>query len=223
MAEFAVYTSQYGPVRVDWNDGAVTGLRIVTQADNAADGPGEPTELTDLAFHELERYFAGNLRQFTVPIAFTYGTPFQQAVWRALLQIPYGETRTYAQIAEAVGRPKAVRAVGSANNRNPILFIVPCHRVIGANGNLVGYAYGVEMKRTLLQLEQRVAQAGARVSAWWLERSGVPAQATFCSCVPRLWPIQQIPAPPPPHKSMFRPLTASCAPDARAVHVSPPI
>lgn len=80
-------------------------------------------------------------------------------MWRALLQIPYGETRTYAQIAEAVGRPKAVRAVGSANNRNPILFIVPCHRVIGANGNLVGYAYGVEMKRTLLQLEQRVAQA----------------------------------------------------------------
>lgn len=153
MAGFAVYTSQYGPVRVDWNDGAVTGLRIVTQADNTADGPGEPTELTDLAFHELERYFAGNLRQFTVPIAFTYGTPFQQAVWRALLQIPYGETRTYAQIAEAVGRPKAVRAVGSANNRNPILFIVPCHRVIGANGNLVGYAYGVEMKRELLRLE----------------------------------------------------------------------
>ena len=159
MAGFAVYTSQYGPVRVDWSDGAVTGLRIVTQADNAADGPGEPTELTDLAFHELGRYFAGDLRQFTTPIAFTYGTPFQQAVWRALLQIPYGETRTYAQIAEAVGRPKAVRAVGSANNRNPILFIVPCHRVIGANGNLVGYAYGVEMKRALLQLEQRVAQA----------------------------------------------------------------
>lgn len=112
MAEFAVYTSQYGPVRVDWNDGAVTGLRIVTQADNAADGPGEPTELTDLAFHELERYFAGNLRQFTVPIAFTYGTPFQQAVWRALLQIPYGETRTYAQIAEAVaGRRRCARWV----------------------------------------------------------------------------------------------------------------
>ena len=103
MEGFAVYTSQYGPVRVDWNDGAVTGLRIVTQADNTADGPGEPTELTDLAFHELERYFAGDLRQFTTPIAFTYGTPFQQAVWRALLQIPYGETRTYAQIAEAVG------------------------------------------------------------------------------------------------------------------------
>ena len=101
MAGFAVYTSQYGPIRVDWNDGAITGLRIVTQSDNAADGPGEPTELTDLAFHELERYFAGDLRQFTVPIAFTYGTPFQQAVWRALLQIPYGETRTYAQIAEA--------------------------------------------------------------------------------------------------------------------------
>lgn len=159
MQGFATYTSEYGPVRIDWQDGAVTGLHIVTRDDNAADGAGEPTELTDLAFHELEQYFAGALREFTAPIAFTFGTPFQQSVWRALLRIPYGETRTYAQIAEEVGKPKAVRAVGSANNRNPILFIVPCHRVIGANGNLVGYAYGIEMKRTLLQLERRVARA----------------------------------------------------------------
>ena len=155
MQGFATYASEYGPVRVDWQDDAVVRLRIIPQADYDADGAGETTGLTDETFRELAQYFAGELRRFTVPIAFASGTPFQQAVWRALLQIPYGETRTYAQIAEAVGHPKAVRAVGSANNRNPIPFIVPCHRVVGANGNLVGYAYGVEMKRSLLQREMR--------------------------------------------------------------------
>ena len=112
MQGFATYASEYGPVRVDWQDDAVVRLRIIPQADYDADGAGETTGLTDETFRELEQYFAGELRRFTVPIAFTYGTPFQQAVWRALLQIPYGETRTYAQIAEAVGHPKAVRAVG---------------------------------------------------------------------------------------------------------------
>ena len=131
MQGFATYASEYGPVRVDWQDDAVVRLRIIPQADYDADGAGETTGLTDETFRELEQYFAGELRRFTVPIAFASGTPFQQAVWRALLQIPYGETRTYAQIAEAVGHPKAVRAVGSANNRNPIPFIVPCHRVVG--------------------------------------------------------------------------------------------
>ena len=144
MQGFATYASEYGPVRVDWQDDAVVRLRIIPQADYDADGAGETTGLTDETFRELEQYFAGELRRFTVPIAFASGTPFQQAVWR-----------TYAQIAEAVGHPKAVRAVGSANNRNPIPFIVPCHRVVGANGNLVGYAYGVEMKRSLLQMEMR--------------------------------------------------------------------
>ena len=132
MQGFATYASEYGPVRVDWQDDAVVRLRIIPQADYDADGAGETTGRTDETFREREQYFAGELRRFTVPIAFASGTPFQQAVWRALLQIPYGETRTYAQIAEAVGHPKAVRAVGSANNRNPIPFIVPCHRVVEA-------------------------------------------------------------------------------------------
>ena len=153
MAGFAVYTSQYGPVRVDWNDGAVTGLRIVTQADNAADGPGEPTGLTDLAFHELERYFAGDLRQFTTPIAFTYGTPFQQAVWQALLRIPTGRTTSYGALGRQIHKPSAVRAVGAAVGRNPISVIVPCHRVLGADGSLTGYAGGLERKTALLTLE----------------------------------------------------------------------
>lgn len=159
MQGFATYMGTYGPVRIDWRDDAVTGLRIVTRDDHEHDGDGTPTTLTDRTFDELERYFAGELREFTVPVAFTFGTPFQRAVWHALQQIPYGQTRTYAQIAQAVGQPKAVRAVGSANNRNPIPFIVPCHRVIGANGNLVGYAYGVEMKRALLLMEMRAPEA----------------------------------------------------------------
>ena len=159
MQGFATYMGTYGPVRIDWQDDAVTGLHIVTRDDHELDGDGARTELTDRTFDELERYFAGALREFTVPVAFTFGTPFQHAVWHALQQIPYGQTRTYAQIAQAVGRPKAVRAVGSANNRNPIPFIVPCHRVVGANGNLVGYAYGVEMKRSLLLMEMRAIEA----------------------------------------------------------------
>ena len=159
MQGFATYMGTYGPVRIDWQEDEVTGLHIVTHEANEHDGDGEPTTLTDRTFDELERYFAGELREFTVPIAFTFGTPFQRTVWHALRQIPYGQTRTYAQIAQAVGRPKAVRAVGSANNRNPLPFIVPCHRVVGANGNLVGYAYGVEMKRALLLMEMRAVEA----------------------------------------------------------------
>lgn len=155
MQGFATYTSQYGPLRLDWADDAIVGLRIVTQADHEQDGPGEATALTDDAFDQLERYFAGTLRQFTVPIAFIFGTPFQRAVWQALREIPYGETRTYGQVAQAVGRPKAVRAVGSANNRNPLPILVPCHRVVGSGGAMVGYAYGVEMKRALLQMEMQ--------------------------------------------------------------------
>ena len=89
---------------------------------------------------------------FTFPIALK-GTPFQTAVWQALLEIPYGQTRTYGQIAAAVGNPKASRAVGMANNRNPLCIIVPCHRVIGSNHSLTGYAYGLPMKQYLLSLE----------------------------------------------------------------------
>ena len=158
MQGFATYASEYGPVRVDWQDDAVVRLRIIPQADYDADGAGETTGLTDETFRELEQYFAGELRRFTVPIAFASGTPVPAGrMARIAADSRTGETRTYAQIAEAVGHPKAVRAVGSANNRNPIPFIVPCHRVVGANGNLVGYAYGVEMKRSLLQMEMRTS------------------------------------------------------------------
>ena len=101
---------------------------------------------------ELEEYFAGKRREFTFPLDLR-GTDFQLACWRALLAIPYGETRSYAAIARAVGKPNAFRAVGMANNRNPIAIVVPCHRVIASDGTLCGYGGGLDVKRKLLELE----------------------------------------------------------------------
>ena len=101
---------------------------------------------------ELEEYFAGTRRQFTFALDLR-GTDFQLACWRALLAIPYGETRSYADIARAVGRPQGFRAVGMANNRNPVAIVVPCHRVIASDGTLCGYGGGLDLKRKLLELE----------------------------------------------------------------------
>jgi O-6-methylguanine DNA methyltransferase len=105
---------------------------------------------------ELEAYAQGELREFTVPLDLR-GPPFQRAVWRALLKIPYGETRSYAAIAQAVGKPGAFRAVGGANHSNPIPIVVPCHRVIGSDGRLVGYGGGLDLKKALLEHERRHA------------------------------------------------------------------
>lgn len=104
---------------------------------------------------ELDAYFAGDLRQFSVPLDLR-GTDFQRQVWQLLQGIPYGETRSYGQIASALGRPTASRAVGRANGTNPVAIIVPCHRVIGANGELVGYGGGLDRKQALLDLEAKV-------------------------------------------------------------------
>lgn len=101
---------------------------------------------------QLDEYFSGKRKQFTFPLDLR-GTDFQVACWQALLAIPYGETRTYADIARAVGRPQGFRAVGMANNRNPIAIVVPCHRVIASDGTLCGYGGGLEIKRKLLELE----------------------------------------------------------------------
>src|SRR5262249_41921343 len=105
---------------------------------------------------ELARYFAGTLRAFTLARA-AEGTPFQRRVWDELVRIPYGETISYAELARRIGEPRAVRAVGRANGASPIAIVVPCHRVIGADGTLTGYAGGLEMKRALLALESRVS------------------------------------------------------------------
>lgn len=114
--------------------------------------PEGKTPLTDQAVAELDRYFCGEEKNFTVPLS-PHGTQFQLAVWKALREIPYGQTRTYGEIAAAVGRPKAARAVGMANHDNPLLIFTPCHRVVGKNGALTGFACGLEVKRRLLELE----------------------------------------------------------------------
>lgn len=113
----------------------------------------ESTPLLETAARQLEEYFQGKRTEFSLPLS-PKGSAFQQKVWNALCTIPYGETRSYKQIAEQIGSPKACRAVGMANNRNPIMIVIPCHRVIGTNGSLTGYAGGMEMKEKLLALEQ---------------------------------------------------------------------
>lgn len=113
----------------------------------------EETELLREAKRQLAEYFAGNRRQFELPLSL-YGTAFQVEDWLALCTIPYGETRSYRQIAEQIGRPKAFRAVGMANHNNPVSIIVPCHRVIGSDGSLVGYGGGLDIKKYLLNLEE---------------------------------------------------------------------
>lgn len=111
-----------------------------------------PTPLLRRAWNQLAEYFAGRRKEFDLPLA-PEGTPFQHTVWKKLLDIPYGATATYGEIAAATGNPKASRAVGSANGRNPICIIIPCHRVIGSGGKLTGYAFGLERKTFLLELE----------------------------------------------------------------------
>lgn len=116
--------------------------------------PQHKNELTDLVFRELSEYLSGDRQAFTFPILLR-GTDFQRKVWKALCEIPYGETRSYKEIAEAVGSPRAYRAVGGANNKNPVAIAVPCHRVIGSDGGLVGYGLGTNLKEKLLKIERR--------------------------------------------------------------------
>ena len=118
------------------------------------DSPGKIAPYID----QLEEYFNGNRREFTFPLDLR-GTDFQLACWRALLAIPYGETRSYADVARAVGNANAFRAVGMANNRNPIAIVVPCHRVIASNGTLCGYGGGLDVKQKLLELEGALSRS----------------------------------------------------------------
>ncbi len=120
------------------------------RCDCREDSPADP--LLAEAFRQLDEYFAGTRRAFDLPLK-PAGTPFQLRVWEALRRIPYGKTASYGEIAAAVGCPGGSRAVGMANNRNPIAIFIPCHRVIGADGKLVGYASGLDTKRRLLDLE----------------------------------------------------------------------
>jgi len=142
------YETILGPVTFVEEDGAL--LAISTH--RSFEGMVQETGLIKEAHLQFSEYLKGERKEFDIPFRMK-GTKFQKQVWTALCEIPYGETRSYKQIAEAIGNPKAVRAVGMANNRNPLLVVVPCHRVIGANGQLVGYAGGLDKKEFLLRLE----------------------------------------------------------------------
>lgn len=149
MKQTALYHSPVGLIQLDYEDGKVTALKKA--GPNTKTDP--PSELSKLVFEQLDEYFAGTRTEFSFPYSLK-GTPFQEKVWSVLQTIPYGETRSYKDIAEAIGQPKAFRAVGMANNANPIFIAIPCHRVIGSNGSLIGYGGGLEMKKALLDHEK---------------------------------------------------------------------
>jgi methylated-DNA-[protein]-cysteine S-methyltransferase len=136
-----------GPLRLSAEGGRLSRVEFAASAEARS---GEAVLLEAEA--QLGAYFAGGLRRFELPLA-PRGTDFQLSVWDALLEVPYGATTTYSELAAAIGRPSACRAVGAANGRNPLAVIVPCHRVIGAAGALTGYGGGLERKRVLLALE----------------------------------------------------------------------
>ncbi len=143
------FLSPAGPLTLVERDGALVGLRFEAEEDT------DPSPLLLRAREELEEYFAGRRREFDLPLS-PHGTPFQRQVWQALRTIPYGSTCTYGQLAAAVGNPRAARAVGMANHRNPLPILIPCHRVIGSTGSLTGYAGGLERKRLLLSIEEPI-------------------------------------------------------------------
>ncbi|CAL9575391.1 Methylated-DNA--protein-cysteine methyltransferase [Streptomyces sp. enrichment culture] len=158
MKRHTVTDSPYGPLTLVADDGVLCGLYMTGQRHRPPEesfGPRDDT-LFGEAEEQLKAYFAGELREFTVPLRLT-GTPFQRLVWEELRRIPYGETRTYGRLATALGSAAASRAVGLANGRNPVGIIVPCHRVIGANGGLTGYGGGLERKQRLLDFERGAA------------------------------------------------------------------
>jgi len=148
---YYTYESPYGIITIESDANAITSIK--TESNVKPKGKKTADKLTDKAAKQLEEYFTGKRKTFDIPLN-PSGTPFQLSVWKALEAIPYGETRSYKEIAEAIGNPNACRAVGLANNRNPIWIIIPCHRVIGANGALTGYGGGLDMKQELLSLEK---------------------------------------------------------------------
>lgn len=143
------YQTAIGSLTFCEEEGNITVISSLYQPET---GEEKETETIRRAYAQIKEYLDGNRKTFDLPLA-PKGTKFQKQVWQALSDIPYGQTRTYKEIAVAVGNPKAVRAVGMANNRNPLIVVVPCHRVIGSDGKMIGYAAGVDKKEFLLRLE----------------------------------------------------------------------
>ncbi len=150
MRGYAIYNSNLGLIKIGYEEDVVVYLKKINEEPLDY---GDKTSFTDMVFNEVNEYFNGLRKEFTFKYKLV-GTEFQKRVWDALLTIPYGKTKTYKEIAILVGNQKASRAVGLANNKNPITIVVPCHRVIGVNKKLVGYAGGLEMKQYLLEMER---------------------------------------------------------------------
>ncbi len=148
MKGYAIYKSNLGLIKIGYENDAVVYLKKINKLEKE-----NKTKFTDEVFKQIEEYFNGKRKKFTFKYELK-GTEFQKKVWQSLLEIPYGETRTYKEIAQEVGNEKASRAVGMANNKNPITLVIPCHRVIGTNKKLIGYIGGLEMKKYLLDMEK---------------------------------------------------------------------
>ena len=148
MTTYAFYKSPFGLLKIGIADEKVILVGIVSKQDE----PNQPTALSAEVYRQLQEYFAGKRTVFTVPYALN-GTSFQQAVWTQIAKIPYGQTVTYKDIAQAIDKPRAFQATGRAVGANPLAILIPCHRVVGSNGELTGYAFGLEMKKALLNLE----------------------------------------------------------------------
>ena len=168
MASHVVLDSPIGPLTLVATDGALSGLYMEMQRHRPPEetfgAPADPdTEPFATVAAQLTAYFAGELTEFDVPLTLR-GTPFQQRVWAALTEIPYGETTTYGELAVEIGNPSASRAVGLANGRNPVGVIVPCHRVVGSTGSLTGYGGGLDRKRRLLDFERETRVGAGRTT-----------------------------------------------------------
>ncbi len=151
MINYFCYDTEIGRIKISEKDEKIIGLVFSDyKKENEIE---KETELIKKAYTQLEEYLSGKRTEFDIEIEMI-GTEFQKKVWKELLNIPYGETRSYKDIAIAIGNGKACRAVGNANNKNPIAIIVPCHRVIGSNGSMTGYAGGLDIKEKLLKIEK---------------------------------------------------------------------
>ena len=151
MINYFCYDTEIGRIKISEKDEKIIGLGFSDyKKENEIE---KETELIKKAYTQLEEYLSGKRTEFDIEIEMI-GTEFQKKVWKELLNIPYGETRSYKDIAIAIGNGKACRAVGNANNKNPIAIIVPCHRVVGSNGSMTGYAGGLDIKEKLLKIEK---------------------------------------------------------------------
>jgi methylated-DNA-[protein]-cysteine S-methyltransferase len=161
---WTVYESPLGPLTLVGDDDGLSAMYFRGHSGPLEEATRDPGPFAD-AMTQLEEYFAGERQRFQLALALA-GTPFQRRVWAALAQIPYGRTCSYGELAAQIGRTDRVRAVGAAVGRTPVPIIVPCHRVIGADGSLTGYGGGIQRKQALLDLESRVRGGGAPPAVW---------------------------------------------------------